>query len=110
MKKKILFLEKVIEASIILPDLLLNNDFEIDAISSVNDAVKLAKKNIYNLIYLNIEFLEMNIIPIFEVLINKKYSGQIIFSGDYKKPIVIKKIAVGSVHAIHSKVIIAPYF
>ncbi len=92
MKKKILFLEKVIETSIILPDLLLNNDFEIDAISSISKAVKLIKKNIYNLIYLNIEFLEVNIISLFETLINKKYSGQIIFSGDYKNPIVIKKI------------------
>ncbi len=92
MERKILFLEKVIDTSIILPDLLLNNNFEIDAASSVNDAVKLAKRNIYNLIYLNIDFLEAAIIPLFEILINKNHSGQIIFSGDYKNPVVIKKM------------------
>jgi len=90
--KRLLFIEKFIETTSILPYLSANNsDFAIDTVSSTYESVALIKKNQYDLIYININFLDMTIIPLFEILIKSQYSDNIIFSGDYKNPRVIKK-------------------
>jgi len=94
MRNKIFFLETVLEASSILPVLSSNNDvFEIDSTSSIKEAVNYIKNNDYKLVYINIEFLDMEILPVFISLINKNFIGRIIFSANYKSPFVIKKIA-----------------
>ncbi len=90
--KRVLFIEKTIEATTILPTLSSNNrEFEIDSTASIDGSINFIKKNKYSLVYINIDFLDMSIIPVFEALLKQKYIGNIIFSGDYKNPRVIKK-------------------
>ncbi len=90
---RLLFIEKVIETVSILPVIAANdNAFEIDSTASMDEALNLLKSNRYDLIYINLDFLDMRIMPIFEALIGKSFLGRIIFSGDYKNPKIVKKI------------------
>ncbi len=94
MNNKVFFLETVLEASSILPVLSSNdNVFEIDSTASINEAINYIKNNNYKLVYINIEFLDMNILPFFICLMNENFIGRIVFSANYKSPLVIKKIA-----------------
>jgi len=95
MKKRVFILEKVLDAAAILPVLSKDNEvFTIDSTASVKESMEYIKKNDYNLIYINIDYLDMNIIPLFINLRNRGFKDNIIFSGDYKKPSVVKKMGV----------------
>jgi hypothetical protein len=93
MENRVFVLEKVFEAASIMPVLSDNNEvFKIDSSASIKEAINYIDSHNYKLIYINIDFLDISIIPIFVALINNNFVGHIIFSGDYKNPSVVKKM------------------